>query len=94
MACDVFSSSVLITIALLVCPAATAASSEILNDSRCDSRWIIGHRSVERPRRVSTQFRGEFGFERLQGSGRGKGVAIGGVLVCGEVPSERAAITS
>lgn len=46
---------------------------------------------MDSPRSVSTEFKG---FERLPGSGKGNGVAIGGVSVCGEVPSESAAITS
>jgi hypothetical protein len=42
------SSSVRRTVALLACPAAMAASSETLKDRRCERRWIIGQRSVER----------------------------------------------
>lgn len=78
IACDEFSSSVLMTTALLVCPAASAASSEVLYASRCDNRCIMGHKSVDSPRRVSTECRG---FERLPGSGDGNGTAIGGVSV-------------
>lgn len=93
MACDVFSSSVRRTVALLVSPIASAASMDVLNDNKWESRCMIGHKSVDNPRRVSTEFRGE-GGKGLEGAGNGKGCDIGCVLVLGGVPKDRAAITS
>ena len=94
IAWDVLSSSVRRTVALLVWPAAMAASSEVLKDSKCERRWIMGHRSVERPRRVSTALNGEFEAGNSEAGGVGKGAAVGCELVFGGVPSESAAITS
>lgn len=77
---------------MLVWPAAIAASREVLKDSKWDRRWIMGHRSVDSPRRVSTALNGEFG---IKNSGdEGNGVDTGWELAFGGVPSERAAITS
>lgn len=77
IACEAFSNSVLRTEALLVWPATVADSSEFLRDSKWDNRWMIGHRSVERPRRVSTELSGELGtsFEWAE-LGTGKGGAV------------------
>jgi hypothetical protein len=63
MACDVLSSSVRSTVALLNSPATKASSSDCLKESKCDSRCIMGHRSVDSPRSVSTALSGEIGFE-------------------------------
>ena len=82
------------TVALLVWPAATAASREYLNDNRCERRWIMGQRSVDRPKRVSIAISGEFDDRDSKAGGNGKGATIGCELVLGGVPSERAAITS
>ena len=79
---------------MLVCPAAIAASSETLKDRRCERRWIIGQRSVERPRRVSTALNGEFELRNSESGGEGNGAVVGCELVFGGVPNERAAITS
>ena len=54
----------------------------------------MGHRSVDRPRSVSTALSGELDARKLDSGGAGKGVAIGCEVVFGGVPSERAAITS
>lgn len=80
--------------ALLVWPAAMAASREILKERRWERRWIIGQRSVERPRSVSTAFRGDPGILPSQEGDVGNGVEAGCVLAFGDVPRERAAITS
>lgn len=66
MACVSFSSSVRRTVALLVSPEARAASMAFLTDKRCDRRWIMGHRSVDRPRRVSTALNAELGMEVVE----------------------------
>jgi hypothetical protein len=76
MAWDVLSSSVRRTVALIVSPIARADLIEALNDKRCERRWIIGHRSVARPRRVSTALKGEFFIERF---GLGSGDPVGNV---------------
>lgn len=55
---------------------------------------MIGQRSVEKPNRVSTAFSGDSGTGPLEVGGIGKGVEVGCVLVFGDVPSDRAAITS
>jgi hypothetical protein len=55
---------------------------------------MIGQRSVERPRRVSTALSGEFAVGNSLTGGDGKGAVVGCVVVFGGVPSERAAITS
>jgi hypothetical protein len=94
MAWEVLSSSVRRTVALLVWPAAIAASRETLKDSKCERRWIMGQRSVERPRRVSTALSGELGAGNSDAGGVGKGAVVGCELVFGGVPSESAAITS
>ena len=65
-----------------------------MKERRCDKRWIMGQRSVEKPRRVSTAFNGESGMLPAVDGGTGKGAEVGCVLVLGEVPNERAAITS
>lgn len=93
IAIELFSSSVRRTVASFVRPAATAASSWFLKERRCDRRWIIGQRSVENPRRVSTALSGESGILPLDG-GTGNGVEVGCVFALGDVPIERAAITS
>ena len=50
----------------------------------------MGQRSVAMPRRVSTEFRGE--IDGIDGRSRGlRGV---GVVETGDVPKERAAMTS
>lgn len=94
MAWEVFSSSVRRTMALLVSPLEMAASRACLWDRRCERRWIMGQRSVEKPRSVSTAFRGEERLGISSMGGMGNGVDDGWWLVFGEVPSERAAITS
>ena len=94
IACEVLSSSVRKTVALLVSPAAIAASREFLYDRRWESRWIIGQRSVERPSSVSTALSGESGMVVSDGEGNWKGVAVGWVLEFGAVPSDSAVITS
>ena len=78
--------------ALLVCPVATAATRDFLNERRWDSRWMIGHRSVDRPRRVSTALSAEMGIEVTTGPGGAQEVVW--ILAFGGLPSERAAITS
>jgi hypothetical protein len=65
-----------------------------LKERRCERRWIIGQRSVEKPRRVSTAFSGEFGMVSADDGGMGKGTEVGCVLELGAVPKESAAITS
>lgn len=55
---------------------------------------MIGQRSVERPRSVSTALNGDLGIEYSDEEGNGNGAAVGWVLVFGAVPSESAAITS
>lgn len=55
---------------------------------------MIGHRSVERPSRVSTELRGESGMFGSGELGKGNGVADGWLVVLGGVPRDRAAITS
>lgn len=55
---------------------------------------MIGHRSVERPSKVSTELRGESGTFGSGELGKGNGMAGGCVVVFGGVPKERAAITS
>lgn len=94
MAWDVLSSSVRRTVALLSSPAIRASSRDCLKESKCDRRCIMGHRSVDRPRSVSTAFSGEIGIERSGGTGNGNGVDVGCVLVFGAVPRDRAAMTS
>ena len=94
IAIELFSSSVRRTVASFVRPAATAALSWVLKDRRCDRRWIIGQRSVENPRRVSTALSGESGILPLDDGGTGNGSEVGCVFVLGDVPIERAAITS
>ena len=94
IAIELFSSSVRRTVASFVRPAATAASSWVLKERRCDRRWIIGQRSVENPRRVSTALSGESGILPLDDGGTGNGAEVGCVFVLGDVPIERAAITS
>jgi hypothetical protein len=94
MAWEVLSSSVRRTVALLVSPAAIAASRETLNDSRCERRWMMGQRSVERPRRVSTSLRGELVPVKSNVGGVGNGVDVGCEVLFGGVPSDSAAITS
>jgi hypothetical protein len=86
----VVSSSVRNTLALVISSAATASLSDFLNDNRCERRWIIGQRSVERPKSVSTEFNGELKY----GCSSGKGAAVGCDVVLGEVPSDKAAMTS
>ena len=95
MACELFASSVPRTIALLVSPASRAVSIETLRGRRWESWCIIGHSSVARPRRVSTEFKGEVGIELLDdGYANGNGVGVGCEVVLGEVPRDSAAITS
>lgn len=55
---------------------------------------MIGQRSVERPRRVSTALNGELGTEPVDTGGVGKGDDVAWALAFGAVPSDRAAITS
>ncbi len=76
-----------------MCPVAIAVSSKVFNDSIWERRWIVDHKSVPAPRRVSTLLNGESGNE-LSSVGKIEGATLGGVLVFGGVPSERAAITS
>jgi hypothetical protein len=90
IAWEVVSSSARNTLAFVISPAASASSSDFLKDNRCERRWMIGQRSVERPKSVSTEFSGEL----KNGCSSGKGVAVGCDVVLGEVPSDRAAITS
>lgn len=94
MAWDVLSSSVRRTVALLVSPAVIAASRDLLTERRRERRWIIGQRSVERPRSVSTAFRGELDNGSVDTGGVGKGVEEDCAFEFGAVPSDRAAITS
>jgi len=79
--------------ALLVCPVAIAVSSKVFNDSNWERRWIVGHKSVAAPRRLSTSLNGESSNE-VSSVEKIEGATFGGVLVLGGVPSERAAITS
>lgn len=53
----------------------------------------MGQRSVERPRRVSTEFRGDEGVSGWGGPVKGGGAADASVVL-GGMPRERAAITS
>jgi hypothetical protein len=53
---------------------------------------MIGHRSVDRPRRVSTALSAEMGIEVTTGPGGAQEVVW--ILAFGGLPSERAAITS
>jgi hypothetical protein len=76
-----------------VCPVAIAVSSKLFNDSIWERRWIVGHKSVAAPRRVSTPLNGESSND-LSGVRKIEVSTFGGVLVLGGVPSERAAITS
>lgn len=94
MAWEVLSSSVFRTVALLVSPLDMAASRDCLWERRWERRWIMGHRSVEKPRRVSTACNGELPFGVLSTGGTGKGVEQGWVFVFGGVPNDSAAITS
>lgn len=67
-------------------------SSSDLSGRRVDSRWIMGQRVVDIPRRVSTFDRGEVvGAPRGE---RGRRWEADGGLERGEVPFERAVITS
>lgn len=55
---------------------------------------MMGHRSVENPRSVSTALRGELSVAVPSAGGTGNGVEHGWVFLFGGVPNERAAITS
>lgn len=55
---------------------------------------MIGQRSVERPRSVSTALSGELGIEPVDAGGVGNGGEIGSWLAFGAVPRDSAAITS
>lgn len=60
---------------------------------------MMGQRVVEKPSRVSTALSGEEGVvskESAEGEegGYGNGAVVGWVVVLGDVPRERAAITS
>lgn len=79
--------------ALLVCPVAIAVSSEVFNDSIWERRWIVGHKSVAAPSRLSASPNDESSND-LSNVGKIEGATFGGVLFLGGVPSERAAITS
>lgn len=57
--------------ALLVSPDARAVSMALLSERRCDRRWIMGQRSVDRPRRVSTALNAEFGMPVTGREGQG-----------------------
>lgn len=92
MAWELFSSSVRRTVALLVRPVARASWRDFLKERRCERRWIMGQRSVERPRRVSTALNGELGIAAKVWMGQGK--KEDSMLAFGDVPRERAAITS
>jgi len=59
-------------------------------ERRCESRWIMGQRSVAMPSSVSTELRGE--GEELERTVRG--MRDGGSAELGEVPRERAVMTS
>jgi len=52
----------------------------------------MGHKSIDRPRRVSTAFSGELRIE-VEETGYGKGIATGWFGAFGGVPSESAVIT-
>lgn len=90
MAAEVVSNSVRKTVALRLLPESSASASSCRAVRRCDIRWIIGHRSVAIPRRVSTAERGPGGRvlsvvgEEIEGGSGDRG----------EVPNERAVITS
>ena len=76
-----------------MCPVAIAVSSKVFNDSNWERRWIVGHKSVAAPRRLSTSLNGESSNE-VSSVEKIEGATFGGVLVLGGLPSERAAITS
>jgi len=94
IAWDVLSSSLRRTEALLVSFMEMAVSREFLKDSSWERRWIMGQRSVERPRSVSTELRGELGSMIFDGGAGERGTAVAWVLLLGAVPSDKAAITS
>ena len=94
IAWDVFSSSVRSTEALEIWPRERAVAMDDLKERRWERRWIMGQRVVERPRRVSTALRGVAEVKEESGKSEGKGVVVGRVVVLGDVPRERAAITS
>lgn len=54
----------------------------------------MGQRSVERPSRVSTRLRGFSVVVLSEDAGYGNGAAVGALDAFGDVPRERAAMTS
>lgn len=85
----VLSNSVRKTLALDEFPVSSASARSAWTSLRFESRWIIGHKSVAIPSSVSTELNG------VEASIVGENGDIAcGVLDIGDVPHDRADITS